>query len=434
MLIALALVAAAVSASVLVRRSLSSNYEALLLDRVDEVELLIANGLLTAVIEPTGRETGQVQVIDAAGDVIAVTPGLATTTRLDVVDAPSTGREIGVTVDGSRVQGDPSDRYRLVARTVTSGIGPLTIYAVTSLRAADDAAHTLTVGLMIGVPLLTALAAALIWWVVGRALAPVEALRAAVDRIESTDLAERIVVPRSDDEIGRLGQTLNRMLGRLDAATTRQRVFAAAASHELRSPLSAIRTELEVGLAYPERSEWPLIANEALVEVSRLEQLARDLLVLTRLQATAIERVRCDLDVLVESELALRQPGAHVEYRSDIAPAAVPADRDSLVQLIRNLLDNAERHAGSSVAIEVGSDGESAWFVVRNDGPPIAPDDRARIFDPFTRLDDARALDDGGSGLGLAIAQGIVVGFDGTLAVMDLDVGAGFRVSFPAWR
>jgi signal transduction histidine kinase len=279
-----------------------------------------------------------------------------------------------------------------------------------------------------------ALAAALIWWVVGRALAPVEALRAAVDRIESTDLAERIVVPRSDDEIGRLGQTLNRMLGRLDAATTRQRIFAAAASHELRSPLTAIRTELEVGLAYREQSDWPLIANEALVEVSRLEQLARDLLVLTRLQATSVERLRCDLDVIVESELALRQPGAHVEYRSHITPAAVAADRDSLVQVIRNLLDNAERHAHSSVSVEVGSDGESGWFTVRNDGPPIAAEDRGRIFDPFTRLDDARALDQGGSGLGLAIAHGIVIGFDGTLSAMDLDVGAGFRASFPAWR
>jgi len=317
---------------------------------------------------------------------------------------------------------------------VPSVEGPLTIYAVTSLRAVATAAHALTISLLVGLPLLVLLAGALIWWVVGRALKPVDQMRASVDRIQASDLSERVEVPATDDEIGRLGDTLNSMLSRLDDAATRQKVFTAAASHELRSPLSAIRTELEVGLAYPQQSDWPMIANEALIEVARLEELARDLLVLTRVRATALDRSPCDLGQITAAELVRRHADG-VEYRHEISPAVVAADPNMLVQVIRNLLDNAERHARTYIAVGVtgGANGdERVELTIQNDGRSIPPGDRDRIFDPFTRLDDARTLDDGGSGLGLAIAQGIVTGFGGVLEVMDLDSGAGFRASFPA--
>jgi signal transduction histidine kinase len=436
-LIALALLVAGVTATRLLRGSLVSSFDDLVDERVDELESLIARDLITPIIEPTGREVGQIQVFDEDGRLRATTRGLDRTTRLDVIAAPASGEQSFGTVDGSAVAGDPDDRYRVVARTVESpSVGPLTIYAVSSLRVADAAARSLTISLLVGLPLLVVFAAALIWWVVGRALKPVDTMRAAVDRIQASDLSERIDVTATDDEIGRLGETLNNMLARLDDAATRQKVFTAAASHELRSPLSAIRTELEVGLAYPEHSDWPLIANEALTEVARLEELARDLLVLTRVRATGLDRSPCDLGLITAGELSRRHREG-IEYQQQIAPAVIAADEDMLLQVIRNLLDNAERHARTRIAVAVGAASgangdDRVELTIVIVGRSMPPADRTRIFDPFTRLDDARTLDDGGSGLGLAIAQNIVTGFDGVLEVMDLDAGAGFRASFPA--
>ena len=117
-------------------------------------------------------------------------------------------------------------------------------------------------------------------------------MRAEVDRIEAADLSGRVHAGSSDDEIANLGLTLNRMLDRLEEASSRQQLFAAAASHELRSPLSTIRTELEVGLAYPDRAEWPKVAEDSLIEIARLEELTRDLRMLTRSRSMQARR-RC---------------------------------------------------------------------------------------------------------------------------------------------
>jgi signal transduction histidine kinase len=260
LILAVALVVGALAASNLLRRALASDAEAQLVDRVDEVQLLIDNQRLTRVLKPTGREVGQVQVIDANGDVVAVTPGLAGTTRLDVIDTPAVGHQTTATVEGSTIGGIPGQDYRMVARTVQTIVGPVTIFAVTSLDSAQRAERDLRNSLIIGVPLLVALAAWLIYRVVTRALAPVDAMRAEVDRIEAADLSGRVQAGSSDDEIANLGLTLNRMLDRLEEESGRQQLFAAAASHELRSPLSTIRTELEVGLAYPDRAEWTKVA------------------------------------------------------------------------------------------------------------------------------------------------------------------------------
>jgi signal transduction histidine kinase len=311
----------------------------------------------------------------------------------------------------------------------------LTIYGVTSLRAAQQAEHHLRRLLGIGMALLALLAAVLIWWVVGRALAPVDAMREVVDRIEASDLDDRIATSKRNDEIGRLGATLNRMLARLQEGSNSQRLFAAAASHELRSPLSAIRTELEVGLTYPDRTDWKLVANESLVEVERLERLARDLTQLTRIHANAVTQPTgpCDLRALVEAELARRGTPLGVVHRTELRPATVAAPKDSVVWILRNLLDNAERHASSEIVVTTAtsSDPPVVRLAVANDGPPIAESDRERIFAPFTRLDDARDLDEGGSGLGLAIARGLAESLGGTLTVVDVASGAEFAATFP---
>ncbi|MGZ4723114.1 MAG: sensor histidine kinase [Ilumatobacteraceae bacterium] len=431
--LALALVVGALAAAGQLRRALASDEASLLDDRVDEVEVLVRAGALTSVLAPTGREVGQVQVVDSSGTVVAVTPGLAVSTRLDVITAPPAGEQKAATVDGRSIGGVPGDRYRVVARTVPSPVGPLTIYAVTSLDAADRASRHLRNALLISVPLEVILAAWLISRVVARALAPVDSMRAEVDRIEAADLSGRVQAGSSDDEIARLGLTLNRMLDRLEEASSRQRLFAAAASHELRSPLSTIRTELEVGLAYPDRAEWPKVAEDSLIEVARLEELTRDLRILTRSRSMQVAAATpIELSEVVAAEVALRRPERQIHYRTELAEAEISADPDAVVRVVRNLFDNAERHAASAIRVTVSSEGGVVTLSVWNDGPKIPAGDLERIFEPFMRLDEARSLDTGGTGLGLAIARSIMTALGGSIGAVDVMRGAEFRVTFPS--
>lgn len=432
LVLAVALVVGALAAAGLLRRALSSDAQSLLVDRVDEVQTQIADRLLTRLLPSTGREVGQVQVVDAADRVVAVTIGLADSTRLDVIAAPAVGRDSTATVNGNAIGGVPGQEYRVVARTVDSVDGQLTIYAVTSLDAAHRAERYLRNALFIGLPLQVALAAWLISRVVARALAPVDSMRAEVDRIEAADLSGRVQASSSDDEIAKLGLTLNRMLDRLEEAASRQQLFAAAASHELRSPLSTIRTELEVGLAYPDRAEWSKVAEDSLIEVARLEELTRDLRMLTRsrsMQASAA--VPIDLPALVAAEVALRRPDRGVAYHTHLMSAEIAADPDAVVRVLRNLFDNAERHAAANVGVIVTQEPDGVALTVANDGPAVPSGDLERIFEPFMRLDEARSLDIGGSGLGLAIVRSIMSALGGSIIAAPVDSGAEFRAWFP---
>ncbi|MEZ5408632.1 MAG: HAMP domain-containing sensor histidine kinase [Acidimicrobiales bacterium] len=442
--VAVALVVGAAVVAVLARRALTADAEGQLVDRIDEIVDLIDEGLLIPILPPTGKEIGQVQVIDAAGQVVAATPGLALGARLDVVEPPGLGGERHVTVAGDDIGARSGERYVVAVRTVDSPAGPVAVYAVTSLHAADKAEERLREWLLLLVPVLVAVAALLTHRVVGRALAPVEAMRQAVDRIEATDLSERVTPAATDDEIARLGETLNRMLARLEESATGQKLFAAAASHELRSPLSAIRTELEVSLAYPDRTDWPRVADDVLVEVHRLEELSRDLRLLTASRSgsgsgsgLAAVRAPIDLAALVGAEVERRNGGDPVADQGD-GPAYVPrlepvtavADVDGVTRVVRNLLDNAERHARSRIEVGTGADADgSPWLAVANDGEPVPETERERIFEPFWRLDEARTLDAGGSGLGLAIARSVMVAHGGSLTVDP--GGARFVARFP---
>src|SRR5262245_50271829 len=238
LILAVALAVGAVVANRLLVRALIDDVDASLENRLDQVIALTIEGRLTAVLVPNGQDLAQLQVIDPDGRVIAATPGLAPGARLDVIDRPQAGREERATVDGSRIGGKAGDDYRLIARTISGGEQSVTIYAVTSLATATRAESHLRLGMALGLPLVIALAAWLIWFVTGRALAPVDQMRAEVDQIQATDLTRRVSPAGGDSEIDRLGATLNHMLERLEDAADRQKLFAASASHELRSPLS----------------------------------------------------------------------------------------------------------------------------------------------------------------------------------------------------
>jgi signal transduction histidine kinase len=284
--------------------------------------------------------------------------------------------------------------------------------------------------LAVGLPLLLAVVAVTTWIVVGRALAPVEAIRTEVDAISAAALHRRVPDPPADDEIGRLARTMNHMLARLEQAQARQRRLVSDASHELRSPVAAIRQHAEVALAHPDRTTVGELAGTVLAEDLRLQRLAEDLLLLTRADehTLALRRRPVDLDDLVLAE-ARRLRGAN-GLRVDtsaVSAGRVEGDAAALRRMVRNLADNAARHADGRLALSVAERDGVVRLEVEDDGPGIPMADRERVFERFVRLDDARARDDGGSGLGLAIVAELVAAHGGTVAIGSSSLG-GARV------
>jgi signal transduction histidine kinase len=282
----------------------------------------------------------------------------------------------------------------------------------------------------VGLPLLLAVVAVTTWFVAGRALAPVEAIRAEVDAISATALHRRVPDPTADDEIGRLSMTMNRMLERLERAQARQRRLVSDASHELRSPVAAIRQHAEVALAHPDRTTTTELATTVLAEDLRLQRLAEDLLLLTRADehTLALRRRPVDLDDLVFDEARLLRGVSDLRVdTAQVSAGRVEGDAAGLRRVLRNLGDNATRHANRRVAFSVAERDSVVLLEVDDDGPGVPEADRERVFERFVRLDDARARDDGGSGLGLAIVAELVAAHGGTVTLASSPIG-GTRV------
>ncbi|KND34692.1 sensor histidine kinase [Streptomyces acidiscabies] len=279
------------------------------------------------------------------------------------------------------------------------------------------------------------LIAAAVYFTVRIALRPVEAIRVLTASVTANDPRERVTVPAAGHEIAALATTINTTLQRLDDAAAQQRRFVADAAHELRSPLTTLLASLEVALAYPERTDWPAAATTAARQTRRLQALAEDLLLLARMDTrTAGGGEAVDLaevaSRLVEQyplggrELALRFDGAETAY--------VLGDADGYERLVRNLVDNAVRHAAHRIQVTVRE--EDGWVVlaVHDDGPGVPGADAERIFERFVRLDDARSRDHGGTGLGLAIARDLAQRHGGTLTLAPRTLGACFLLRLPS--
>lgn len=285
-----------------------------------------------------------------------------------------------------------------------------------------------------GVPAASLFIGAVAWFAVRRSLRAVGGIRAEVDGIRARDLGRRVPVPDSGDEITELAVTMNAMLARLDESVRRQSRFTADAAHELRTPLASMRTQLEVQLAHPDRLDWRRSFENAVLDVSRLETLTGDLLLLSKLDADQpAGTTRIALADLVTGHLSARIPRDGVEVRPELdAEPVVRGNAGRLERVLRNLVDNAERHARSRVTITLAEDGGQAVLAVRDDGPGIPDGERERVFDRFVRLDDDRAReDDGGSGLGLAIAAEIARTHGGTLRVAESSSGACLELRLP---
>ncbi|RSS79066.1 sensor histidine kinase [Streptomyces sp. WAC06614] len=298
---------------------------------------------------------------------------------------------------------------------------PHLVYAMTVLGDVDDATRAIAVGLLAGAPPLIAFAAVLAWWVTGHALRPVTAIRTELAAVTASALDRRVPDPGGADEIAELARTVNATLDRLAAADARQRQFTADASHELRNPLAAVRSRLEVALADPDRES----VAAALADTERLQRIAADLLLLARLDGPAAppRHEPVDLALLAAEDLA-RRAAPRVRLRLD-APAPVPAagDPERLERALANLVDNALRHARTEVVVRAyaaptegaGGGGAAAVLEVTDDGPGIAEADRERVFERFVRLDADRGRAGGGTGLGLSIAREIARSHGGDL-------------------
>ncbi|MFB7336776.1 sensor histidine kinase [Streptomyces adustus] len=349
-------------------------------------------------------------------------------------DDPAIGT-IGDTVQegsGHAVVDGRGSPYRFATVKATDlGGRTVLVHAGASLAARESAVRSAAVAMLAGLPLVLLVVGGVTWLVTRRALAPVEGIRREMAAITaSEDLSRRVPEPASHDEVARLARTTNETLTALEAAVDRQRRFVADASHELRSPIASLRTQLEVGSAHPQLLDVP----GAVKDTERLQHLAADLLLLARLDAG--ERPgqgRVDLGELVREELGRRpadrtQVSLHADEELQVA-----GSRGQLTRVIGNLLDNAQRHARAEVVVHVTAQGDRIVLTVADDGSGVPDAERERIFERFVRLDDARARDDGGAGLGLAIARDVARRHGGTLTATESPSGGAlFELSLPA--
>jgi signal transduction histidine kinase len=329
----------------------------------------------------------------------------------------------------------------VLLRRVERPEGEAVVLVATSTDDVREVLGDLRRALLVVVPLATLALVAVVWWLVGRTLRPVEGIRREVAELELDDLDHRVPVRGTGDEIDRLATTMNDMLTRLDDASQRQRRFVADASHELRTPLARMRTDLDVGAGpEPHGPVDPATRRSLVAEVDSMSALVDDLLQLARSDATGSAPAQrpVDLDDIVLQEVAALRARTTVAIdASGVSAAGVVGDPGELRRVVRNLGDNAARHARRRVEVTLGEevrDGmPEAVLTVTDDGEGIPPERAESVFDRFARLDAARTRDTGGTGLGLAIARDIVERHGGSITVETSHrPGARFVVVLPA--
>ncbi|MGC4846140.1 sensor histidine kinase [Micromonospora sp. DT15] len=415
----------------------------------DAVALLAAEDALPDPLPVAGGQV-RVQVVDGQGRIRAAS--------IDADRLVPMVRPERLNRDGRQRLEVPAERVglvgpvRVVAVPAGTAADPLTVLVARSMADVRHSTHVVRTILLVAFPLLVAVLAGVAWRVVGATLRPVEALRRGAEEITGRAGAGRLPVPASADEIHRLAVTLNGMLGRLESARVRQRAFVSDAAHELRSPLTNIRTELEVAQHLADRTDWTAVTANLLADTERLSRLVDDLLLLARLDETPPIRGTGPVELgALLTEVAARYPSPPVRVTPPTGPLWTIGTVEELRRVLANLVDNAVRHAHGSVvlAAEATSLGEAMSMAgamstagaglgpgvgayhlvtVTDDGPGIAVADRERVFDRFTRLDDGRARDDGGAGLGLAIVRELVRRAGGSITLTDAPEQRGLRV------
>jgi signal transduction histidine kinase len=415
----------------LLRSDLQRNVDAVLTQQAQTLEgALQVEPVATVRLTARLGDSNVEQLIGPDGVVLAASPEIAGEPVLVTQLPPSGARQVRT----ARLALDPDAHYRLLALGTRDSTGrAVTIVVAQNLDIAERSTRLTARLLAIIGPLLLLVVAATTYLMTGRALQPVGAMRRQVQAIDAQSLDERVSLPTARDEVWELARTLNVMLTRLEASALAQQQFVSDASHELRSPLAAIRTTVEVAVAHPESGDWESAAAIVLEECGRVEQLVTDLLLLATSdeRGVALRSVDVDLEEVVAGEVdrVRRERGGQVSFHGE--PLRMSGDAALLRRLVHNVVDNAGRHATSSVTVSLLLRDGQAMIDVQDDGPGIAPEDRDRVFERFVRLDSSRSRSWGGSGLGLAIARQLVEAHGGSIEFVDVADGACCRILLP---
>ncbi|GAA2052268.1 sensor histidine kinase [Williamsia deligens] len=431
-LLALALgVAAAIMLAVL-HQSLLNSADAATASRAADIAATLRTesiaGLDPSALAPTA-DIDVVQVVDSSGRVVAATARDRTHALTSPV-AVGTRRA----VDGATLGDNPAE-YRATVLGVRSPAGDATVVVGAAEGPINHVVITVAILLASVFPVILVLLAASTSYAVARALRPVERIRSQVAAISSADLSERVSEPATRDEIARLATTMNEMLERLQSARDAQLRFVGDASHELRSPLVTVVGLLELARNRGEDLDHATVDEILLPEAHRLRGMVDDLLLLARADErglpVSVEDV--DLDDIVTDEIRRLGQLGTVTVAAHVRAARVVADRAMLQRAIRNVVDNALRHARSTVELTVDVDPRGgASVTVGDDGPGIPVTERYRVLERFVRLDPSRRRSNGGTGLGLAITAEIVRAHHGTLTISASDLGgAAITITVP---
>ena len=378
------------------------------------------------LIAPPAPPSGVIDVIDPTeefvqvlrdGEIVAASENVQ---GLAPLASPSSGEHI-------RLNDVPFTNAPFIVAAAAHG--DLTAIVGRNIDDEVDARNTVRKALLLGGPLLLAVVGAVTWRIVGRALRPVEDIRGEVERISARELDRRVPNVPGDDEIARLAATMNHMLDRLQTSQERQRRLVSDASHELRSPVAAIRQHAEVAGRHPEAMRVDELATAVLDETDRLQGLLEDLLVLARLdEGGGSAAAEVDLDDIVLREAArLRQMTTIVVDTSGVAAGRVYGSVAALERVVRNLTENAARYARERIAVGLAQADGCVIITVEDDGPGVAPPDRERVFERFVRLDESRGRGTGGAGLGLAIVREVAASHGGKATLGESPLG-GLRV------
>ncbi|WP_439936416.1 sensor histidine kinase [Nocardia sp. N13] len=382
---AVVLVAASVLVLALFQRQVTDNADDLATSRAEDLAALAAAGRLPDLLTDIGDDSVG-QVIGPDGSVLAASASLGAAPA--VTDRLGSEDPVRIDLDGVP-DDDETEDYRAWLVTAQGPDGPVTAVVGTSREAIREDVLALGLALLVAMPLVLLAAAALLWFLLGRTLRPVE------------------------------------------DAHLRQRTFVADAAHELQSPLASYRTQLEVAQRQDDPAGWRAVVSDLLAETDRMERLVRDLLFLARQDSSASAMSLVDLDDVVLEEVARVRPTTAVDVDvTGVSAAPVRGNRDDLARLVRNLLANAVRHASARVQVACRQDATGSLLVVEDDGPGVDPGLRDAVFERFRRGDPARGHA-AGTGLGLSIVRAVADRHGGTVRVADGGGGARFEVRLP---
>lgn len=434
--VALALLVGGVILLVLLHTSLRSSAESAAHQKIQEViveleDMDVADA--QEYIAATARAGQLVQLLDPAGYVVASSDPAAASTPLSA-QRPGPGQ-----TETQEVSSLPSiasnDDFFIVTTGMRGADGVYTAIVAFTTQVQADTISTVAWFMLVATPLLLGVVAVSVWLLVGRSLRQVERIREQVTRINAQCLDGRVDVPPTNDEIQALALTMNTMLDRLQTSDLAQRRFISDASHELRSPLATLQAGVEIASADPSGAIWMELQAVLAGETARLSYLVEDLLTLAKASdgGLRLEDADVDLDDVADQEVRrLRSTSTH-RITAELSPARIRGDARRLTQVLRNVLDNADKHAVSGIMISLAPTPEGAVLTVDNDGEPVPAADREKIFERFVRLDGSRSREGGGSGLGLAIAAGIMAAHHGRIrATEGPDGGCRFELVFPA--